>query len=531
MSGLAASGAQPWWVDGVLYQIYPRSFADANGDGIGDLRGITRHLDHLAWLGVDGLWLSPITPSPNRDWGYDVSDYCGIDADLGTLDDLDELVAEADRRGLHIVMDLVPNHSSDQHPWFQDSRSSRDAVHRDWYVWADGTPPGDPNGTVPNNWRSDFLNAPAWSFDPTTGQWWLHHFVAEQPDLNWWNEDLRDEFDRILRFWFDRGIAGFRIDVCHMIVKDKHLRDNPEVDFWVDHEAERFNAERPELHDVLRRWRRLAEEYDPPRLLLGETYVAGSARLARFYGEGDELQLAFNFPFLRSPFHAEPLRQFVADTEAALPEGAWPVWTGSNHDHSRFPTRWAQNDDRRIRLGLLMLLTIRGTPVLYYGDEIGMPDTPDDPLAAPGPGGHPQLAGAGGPGPRADADALDERRGCRLHDRGDDAVAAHRRQRRRQRRGAAGRSRLGALLLPEPAGAAARARGPASRHVRAAGVTRRGLGLPPGRGDHRRPQLLERAAAGRRRAATSCCRPPASGRRRLADGLDLRPWEGVIVST
>ena len=376
MSGLAASGAQPWWVDGVLYQVYPRSFADANGDGIGDLRGITRHLDHLAWLGVDGLWLSPITPSPNRDWGYDVSDYCGIDDDLGTLDDLDELVAEADRRGLHIVMDLVPNHSSDQHPWFQDSRSSRDAAHRDWYVWADGTPPGDPNGTVPNNWRSDFLNAPAWSFDPTTGQWWLHHFVAEQPDLNWWNEDLRDEFDRILRFWFDRGIAGFRIDVCHMIVKDKHLRDNPEVDFWVNHEAERFNAERPELHDVLRRWRRLAEEYDPPRLLLGETYVAGSARLARFYGEGDELQLAFNFPFLRSPFHAEPLRQFVGDTEAALPDGAWPVYTGSNHDHSRFPTRWAQNDDRRIRLGLLMLLTIRGTPVLYYGDEIGMPDTP-----------------------------------------------------------------------------------------------------------------------------------------------------------
>jgi alpha-glucosidase len=376
MSGLAASGAQPWWVDGVLYQIYPRSFADANGDGIGDLQGITQHLDHLAWLGIDGIWLSPITPSPNMDWGYDVSDYCAIDADLGTLDDLDELVAEAGRRDLHIVMDLVPNHSSDQHPWFQDSRSSRDAVHRDWYVWADGSPPGDPGGAVPNNWRSDFLNAPAWSFDAVTGQWYLHHFVAEQPDLNWWNEDLRDEFDRILRFWFDRGIAGFRIDVCHMIVKDKLLRDNPPVDFWVDHDAERFDAERPELHDVLRRWRRLAEEYDPPRLLLGETYVAGSARLARFYGEGDELQLAFNFPFLRSPFHTEPLRQFVADTEAALPEGAWPVWTGSNHDHSRFPTRWAQNDARRIRLGLLMLLTLKGTPVLYYGDEIGMPDTP-----------------------------------------------------------------------------------------------------------------------------------------------------------
>ena len=219
---------------------------------------------------------------------------------------------------------------------------------------------------------------------------------------------------------------------------------------------------------MLRRWRRLAEEYDPPRLLLGETYVAGSARLARFYGDGDELQLAFNFPFLRSPFHAEPLRQFVDDTEAALPAGAWPVWTGSNHDHSRFPTRWAQNDDRRIRLGLLMLLTIRGTPVLYYGDEIGMPDTPMIRSPAPGPGGHPQLAGAGGPGPRADADALDGRGGCRLHDRGgprrgcpigdNDAVNVD---------GAAGRSRVGALLLPEPAGAPARARRPTPGRVRA----------------------------------------------------------------
>jgi alpha-glucosidase len=374
--GPTAQGDQPWWVDGVVYQIYPRSFADADGDGVGDLRGITSRLDHLVWLGIDAIWLSPITVSPNKDWGYDVADYCDVDPALGTLEDLDTLVAEAAARDIRIVLDLVPNHSSDQHPWFQDAKSSRDAAYRDWYVWADGDPPGTADGAVPNNWRSEFLDGPAWSFDEATGQWYLHHFVAEQPDLNWWNEDLRDEFDRILRFWFDRGIAGFRIDVCHMIVKDKELRNNPPVDFWTDHESERFDAERPEVHDVLRRWRRIAEEYDPPRLLLGETYVAGAGRLARFYGEGDELQLAFNFPFLKARFHAEPLARFVAETEAALPAGASPVWTGSNHDHSRFPTRWAQNDDRRTRLALLMLLTLRGTPVLYYGDEIGMGDTP-----------------------------------------------------------------------------------------------------------------------------------------------------------
>jgi alpha-glucosidase len=375
MSGDNRSAGVPWWVDGVIYQIYPRSFADANGDGIGDLAGVTAHLDHLEWLGVDAIWLNPITVSPNKDWGYDVADYCDVDPALGTLADFDELVEAARRREIGILMDLVPNHSSDQHPWFLDSRSSRDAEHRDWYVWADGDPPGDPNGRFPNNWQSSF-GGPAWSFDEATGQWYLHHFVPEQPDLNWWNPGVVEEFDRILRFWFDRGAAGFRIDVCHMIVKDKELRDNPPVDFWLDHEAERMNAERPELHDVLRQWRRVAETYDPPRLLLGETYVASPARLARFYGEGDELQLAFNFPFFRAPFHAEPLRQFVDDTEAQLPAGAWPVWTGSNHDHSRFPTRWAQNDPRRIRTGMLMLLCLRGTPVLYYGDEIGMVDTP-----------------------------------------------------------------------------------------------------------------------------------------------------------
>jgi alpha-glucosidase len=367
--------AASWWRDGVIYQIYPRSFADSNGDGVGDLRGITAHLDHMAWLGVDAIWLTPITVSPNADWGYDVADYCDVDPSLGTLADLDELVAEADRRGLRVVLDIVPNHSSSEHPWFRDARSSRDARYRDWYVWADGDPPGQRDSTYPNNWQSAF-GGPAWSFDDTTRQWYLHHFVPEQPDLNWWNQDLVEEFDRILRFWFDRGIAGFRIDVCHIIVKDKLLRDNPPGDWWEDTELERYDADRPELHDVLRRWRTIAEEYDPVRLLLGETYLSGAKRLARFYGQGDELQLAFNFPFLKAPFQAETLRGFVSETESALPADAWPVWTGSNHDHSRFPTRWCQNDPKRIRTGLLLLLTMRGTPVLYYGDEIGMADTP-----------------------------------------------------------------------------------------------------------------------------------------------------------
>ena len=364
-----------WWLDGVIYQVYPRSFADSNGDGIGDLRGIVRRLDHLAWLGVDALWLSPITVSPNADWGYDVADYCDVDPSFGTLADLDELVAEAGRRNIRIVLDIVPNHTSDRHPWFEDSRSSRDSVHRDWYVWADGDPPGQPEAKAPNNWTSEF-GGPAWSFDERTGQWFLHHFVPEQPDLNWWSEGVVDEFDRILRFWFDRGVAGFRIDVAHMIVKDKHLRDNPPGDWWADTDMERFDADRPELHDVLRHWRTIAEEYDPPRLLLGETYLSGVNRLARFYGRGDELQLAFNFPFFRAPFQAEVLRERVDDIERGLAAGAWPVWTASNHDHSRFPTRWCENDPKRIRLALLLLLTLRGTPVLYYGDEIGLADTP-----------------------------------------------------------------------------------------------------------------------------------------------------------
>jgi alpha-glucosidase len=365
-----------WWRTGVFYQIYPRSFADSNADGVGDLPGVIEHLDHLEWLGVDGVWLSPVTRSPNADWGYDVSDFYAIEPDLGTLEDVDRLIAEAGKRGIRVLMDLVPNHTSDQHPWFLDSRSSRSAVKRDWYVWADPKPDGSP----PNNWVSSF-GGPAWTPDPVTGQSYLHNHLSEQPDLNWWNEEVRAAFDEIIQFWCARGVAGFRIDVCNVIIKDAELRDNPVATEDDDFEAQLFgqrsvyNTNRPEVHDVIRRWRTLVDGYDEPRILLGETPVAVD-ELGAYYGSGrDELHLAFNFPFISASFEPAALETVVEQTEASLPFEAWPVWTGSNHDMFRFPTRWAGDDSRKVRLALLMLLNLRGTPVLYQGDEIGLGNT------------------------------------------------------------------------------------------------------------------------------------------------------------
>jgi alpha-glucosidase len=367
-----------WWRDGVLYQIYPRSYMDTNGDGIGDLRGVIERLDHLQWLGVEGIWLDPITVSPDDDWGYDVADFCDVNPPLGTLADAEELVEEAGRRHIRVLLDLVPNHTSDRHPWFVDARSSRTAKYRDWYVWADPKPDGSP----PNNWVNNFHpGQPAWTFDEATGQYYLNHFLASQPDLNWWNEEVRDEFDRILRFWFDRGVAGFRIDVCHMIVKDRLLRDNPPAtadDHWyVQMQGQRqiYNAGRPEVHDVLRRWRAIADSYEVPRILVGETYVLEPELFASFYGRGDELNLAFNFMLLHSEFAAGLLRRAVEESERLLPPDCWPVWTGGNHDSNRFPSRWAAGDPRRAATALFMLLSLRGTPFVYYGDELGMLNT------------------------------------------------------------------------------------------------------------------------------------------------------------
>jgi alpha-glucosidase len=343
--------SEAWWHQGVFYQVYPRSFADANGDGVGDLAGLTGRLDYLHWLGVTAVWLNPINPSPNVDWGYDVSDYMDVHPDLGSLADVDRLVAEASARGIRVLLDLVPNHTSDRHPWFRE--------RPDFYVWAD---------TVPNNWQAIFGGGSAWALDETRGRYYLHNFAKEQPDLDWWNPEVRTEFERILRFWLDRGVAGFRIDVAHGLFKDRLLRDDNEDDR--DH-----SMNRPETHEVYREWRRLADAYDPPGVLLGEVYVLDLSAWAGYYGSGsDELNLAFNFALVHTDFEAEPLSAVVAATESALPPGAWPCWIGSNHDAGRFTTRWCRGDERLARCALLMLLTLRGTPSLYYGDELALPD-------------------------------------------------------------------------------------------------------------------------------------------------------------
>jgi alpha-glucosidase len=377
-----------WWREGVIYQIYPRSFQDSDGDGVGDLRGIVARLDHLngrpGSLGVDAIWLSPFFPSPMADFGYDVSDYCDVDPLFGTLADFDDLVAEAHARRIRVVIDLVPNHSSDQHPWFLESRSSRMNPKRDWYVWADAAPGGGP----PNNWRSAFAKRrrEAWTLDPGTGQYYHHSFLPEQPDLNWWNPEVRAAFDGVLRFWLDRGVDGFRIDVAHRMARDPDLGDNPEYDLadgehlavWTEENAPR-DQDWPEVHEILRGFRRTLEEYDA-RVAIGEVFILDPRRFIGYYGRGDdELHLAFNFAFLRAPWSADAFRGEVETFERLLPALAWPDYTLSNHDNARTASRYAPDGDiergrRRARAAALMLLTLRGTPFLYYGEEIGMAD-------------------------------------------------------------------------------------------------------------------------------------------------------------
>jgi alpha-glucosidase len=404
-----AAEAAPWWQGAVLYQVYVRSFRDSDGDGYGDLRGIVERLDHLSYLGVDAIWLSPTMPSPDQDWGYDVSDFTSVHPELGTMDDLEKLVAGARERGMKVLLDLVPNHTSVEHPWFVDARSSRDSPHRDFYVWADPAPGGGP----PNNWR-DSTGETAWTLDPPSGQYYLHNFLDSQADLNWWNPAVHEAFDQILTYWFDRGVAGFRIDVAHGLYKDAQLRDNPPPRPGLERFAHGgqdavYSANRPESHAVFRRWRALAERYRPARLLLGETWVGEPDRLASFYGAGDELQLAFNFIFLFAPFEPRAMSAAVEATIVALPKGACPVWTGSNHDVSRFPSRWAAGDEAAARLVLTVLLTLPGTSVLYYGDELAMTDVDvapadqRDPMTAGGRGGRPSRDRARTPMPWEDS--------------------------------------------------------------------------------------------------------------------------------
>jgi alpha-glucosidase len=299
-------------------------------------------LDHLRRLGVDFLWLSPVHPSPNVDWGYDVADYLDVHADYGTLADYDALLAAAAAAGIDVWLDLVPNHTSDRHAWFDE--------RPEYYVWSDD---------VPNDWRSIFTGGSAWTWDERRKRYFLHQFAPEQPDLDWWNDDVRDEFDRILRFWFDRGVRGLRIDVAHGLVKDRELRD-----------GQQFLRNRPEVHEVYRRWQAVASEYDPKPMLMGETYVD----LDQLHVYWQHLDLAQNFAFVRAPFELAALRPIVEQTLRELPAGRRAVWFGSNHDHSRLATRWAQGDPAKHRAALFLLLTLPGVAILYQGDELGLED-------------------------------------------------------------------------------------------------------------------------------------------------------------
>lgn len=370
--------SEAWWRNAVVYQIYPRSFADTDGDGIGDLEGVRRHLDHLSWLGVDALWLSPFYRSPMADFGYDVSDYCDVDPIFGSLAEFDHLLAEAHRRGIRVLVDWVPNHTSDQHPWFLESRRSRDSPKRDWYVWRDGDP-----ATPPNNWTRAFGTGPAWTWDDHTAQWYLHFFLPEQPDLNWRNPAVVSAMHDTLRFWLDRGVDGFRVDVAHALAKDPALADLPPQRLALPISAQNDD---PHTHVLLRDLRRLVDSYPGSRILVGEVFLLSTAQVATYYGEGDELHLAFNFPPLFAPWEATAWRRRIERVSECLdPVGAWPTWVLSNHDNPRHRTRYGS--EAAARAAAVLLLGLRGTPFLFAGEELGLEDANVPPERRLDPGG------------------------------------------------------------------------------------------------------------------------------------------------
>ena len=359
-----------WWQSAVLYQIYPRSFQDSNGDGVGDLGGITARLPYLRELGVDALWLSPIFASPMADFGYDISDHTSIDPLFGSLADFDVLLHEAHTHGLKVLLDLVPNHTSERHRWFLESRTSRQSEKRDWYIWRDPAPGGGP----PNNWLSEFGGS-AWVFDATSGQYYYHAFLSAQPDLNWRNRQVREAMHDVMRFWLKRGVDGFRVDVIWHLIKDAMFRDNPpnpnfrDTDPPYRHFLPVYSADREEVHEVIRELRAVIDEF-PERLLIGEVYLQLD-RLITYYGHQLRgVHLPFNFILIEAPWNAHAIAQLVDRYEAMLPKDAWPNWVLGNHDRPRVASRIGE---RQARLAAILLLTLRGTPTLYYGDEIGLP--------------------------------------------------------------------------------------------------------------------------------------------------------------
>ena len=371
---LPGAAAPEWWRIGVIYQIYPRSFQDSNDDGVGDLEGVIRRLDYLAGLGVDAIWISPIFPSPMADFGYDVADYCDIDPLFGDLATFDRLVAEAHRRGLKIILDYVPNHTSDRHPWFVEARASRQSPKRDWYVWRDARADGGP----PNNWLSEFGGS-AWSWDEATRQYYYHAFLSQQPDLNWRNGEVVAAMLDVLRFWMARGVDGFRVDAIHHLVEDAEFRDNPPNPLWRERmsPARRLlranTTDHPETHDAIARMRRALDECSADKLLIGEAYLPID-KLVTYYGANlDGFHLPFNFHLIATPWTPTAIAALVEAYEAKLPKGGWPNWVLGNHDRSRLASRIGS---AQARVAAILLLTLRGTPTLYQGDEIGMRDVP-----------------------------------------------------------------------------------------------------------------------------------------------------------
>jgi alpha-glucosidase len=363
-----------WWQHAVFYELYPRSFADSNNDGIGDLNGITSKLDYLKQLGVDAIWITPCFPSPQVDFGYDVSDYQNIDPMYGTLKDFDHMQSEANQRGIKIILDFVINHTSDKHPWFMDSRSSRKATHRDWYVWRDGK-----GGQPPNNWESTFGHS-AWELDPKTKQYYYHYFYIQQPDLNWHNPKVQSAMFGVTRWWYKRGVAGFRLDAVDTLFEDPDLRDNPVLPgknkYGDPNMEDKYDKKLPEVHDVLRELRKVADESGA--VLIGEAYTNDFDELKQYYGEhNNELQMPMDFMFMKVNKVSAP--EFRKQIEGVNSSGGWPVYVLGNHDNVRSYVRYGdgQHDDAIAKLLAGLYLTLRGTPIMYYGEEIGM--TNNDP--------------------------------------------------------------------------------------------------------------------------------------------------------
>jgi len=367
----ATATTHPWWKTGVIYQIYPRSFQDSNGDGIGDLPGIINRLDYLQWLGIRAIWISPIYPSPMVDFGYDVADYTDIHPIFGSMDDFDRLLAEAHNRDMKIILDFVPNHTSDQHPWFMESKRATSSSKRDWYIWKDAKPDGSP----PNNWRSVF-GGDAWEWDAATRQFYYHAFHKAQPDLNWRNETVQEAMYDVMRFWLDKGVDGFRVDVMWHIIKDDLFRDNPANPEYKEghNEYEQllpvYSTDQPEVHAIVGKMRQIADEYGE-KVVIGEVYLP-IQKLMEYYGpENNGAHMPFNFLLLRLPWVAPEIAAAIDQYEGALPTEGWPNWVLSNHDNPRIASRVG---DAQARVAAMLLLTLRGTPTVYYGDEIGMRD-------------------------------------------------------------------------------------------------------------------------------------------------------------